>query len=227
MGRLRLDREFVLEWSSRYLDEMTPGERDQESHLFDVLALSVQGQGFFTRSQFLEVGRWKALRATGPMKANSDGRVQYVTGLALSPANRERASTMTALAGVGLPMASALLTVWQPENYAVYDDRAQRSLERFGFGKMVFRWSYGFYLATCLEIVGGLDLPTDIPPLRRLDRALWKHDQVESDGVWRAELLVPSARPYRHTVARGAHREVAGARGIGDAVAIADLRRKT
>lgn len=214
MARLRLDREFVLEWSSRYLDEMTPAERDQESHLFDVLALSVQEQGFFTRSQFLEVGRWKALRATGPMKANSDGRVQNVTALALSPTNRERASTLTALAGVGLPMASALLTVWQPENYTVYDDRAQRALEGFGFGKMAFRWSYGLYLATCVEIVGGLDLPTDIPPLRQLDRALWKHDQVESEGVWRAELLVPSARPYRHTVARGTHREVAGARGM-------------
>ena len=213
MGRLRLDREFVLEWSSRYLDEMTPAERDQESHLFDVLALAVQEQGFFTRSQFLEVGRWKALRATGPMKANSDGRVQHVTALALSPTNCERGSTLTSLAGVGAPMASALLTVWQPENYTVYDERAQRSLEHFGFGKMAFRWSYGFYLATCRDIVSGLDLPTDVPPLRRLDQALWKHDQVASEGALsRAELLVPSARPYRHSVGREARREVARAR---------------
>lgn len=214
MVRLRLDREFVLEWSSRYMDEMSPAEKNEEAHLFDVLARSVQEEGFFTRSQFLEVGRWKALRATAAMKANSDGRVQYITALALSATNCERASTLTSLAGVGLPMASALLTVWQPENFTVYEDRAQRSLERFGFGKMAYRWSYGLYLATCRDIVSGLSLPTDIPPLRQLDQALWKHDQVVAESATsRTEFSVPAIRPYRHTVAREARRDVAGARG--------------
>ena len=180
MGRLQLDRDFVLYWSSRYLDEMTPVEREREAHLFDVTARSVQTHGFFNRDQFLEVGRWKAVRATGPMKANSDGRVQDITALALSATNCERASTLTSLAGVGLPMASALLTVWQPANYTVYDVRAQQSLVRFGYGKKAYRWSFGLYLATCRDIASGLDLPTQVPPLRQLDRALWKHDQVHS-----------------------------------------------
>jgi len=180
VGRLHLDREFVLYWSSRYADEMTQVDAERETHLFDVTARSVQVQGFFTRDQFLEVGRWKAVRATGPMKTNSDGRVQHLTALALSATNCERASTLTSLAGVGLPMASALLTVWQPANYTVYDERAQQSLVRFGYGRMVYRWSFGFYLATCREIANSLDLSTKVPPLRQLDRALWKHDQVRS-----------------------------------------------
>lgn len=183
VGRLHLDREFVLYWSSRYLDEMTQVEAEREAHLFDITAQSVQAQGFFTRDQFLEVGRWKAVRATGPMKMNSDGRVQHITALALSPDNCERASTLTSLAGVGLPMASALLTVWQPAHYTVYDERAQQSLVRFGYGHQAYRWSFGFYLATCRDIANGLDLPTKVPPLRQLDRALWKHDQVRSGSL--------------------------------------------
>jgi hypothetical protein len=191
--RLLLDRDFVLDWSSRYLDEMSPVEREREAHLFDVTSRAVQTQCFFTRDQFLEVGRWKTVRATGTMRANSDGRVQDITTLALSASNCERASTLTSLAGVGLPMASALLTVWQPANYTVYDVRAQRSLVRFGFGKKAFRWSFGFYLATCREIASGLVLPTDVPPLRQLDRALWKYDQVNSGSEAQHEDPGPTA----------------------------------
>ena len=79
-------------------------------------------------------------------------------------------------------MASALLAVWDPERYTVYDWRAVETLraarELPASGKDP---PVGLYLDVCRQLVGRLDLGAELKPhLRSLDRALWKYSRERS-----------------------------------------------
>jgi len=177
---LRIDERFVRTWSTRYLEEMSADERAQEERLFLKIGPAVRAQGSFTRKQFLEVGEWKSARSKGLHAHNTDAVVREITTMALGPSMEERLTTLTALRGVQDAVASALLTVWNPDTYTVTDRRALATLRRAGkFRATGGSAPYGLYLAVCRSIVDGLDIPSgDTSRLRQLDRALWKYSQT-------------------------------------------------
>ena len=180
MARLRIDERFVLTWSERYLSEMDPEERAREDRLFLQVGSAVRAQGYFSRAQFLQVGEWKSPRSRSLYRRNTEAQVRTITALALGSLVEERLSTLTALLGVQDAVASALLTVWDPERFTVTDWRARETLTRAGkFRTSGGRAPYGLYLAVCRDIADGLDVSVGgISRLRRLDRALWKCSQA-------------------------------------------------
>ena len=180
MASLRIDERFVQTWSIRYLEDMSADERAQEERLFQEIGPAVRAQGHFTRKQFLQVAEWKSARSKGLHARNTDSVVREVTTLALSPSMEERLTTLAALQGVQDAVASALLTVWNPNTYTVTDWRALATLTRAGkFRATAGRAPYGLYLAVCRSIAEALDIDSgDTSRLRRLDRALWKYSQA-------------------------------------------------
>ena len=84
---------------------------------------------------------------------------------------------LTALSGVGEPIASAILAVWDPNRYTVFDRRATETLQAAGsFRSSGGHVTLGLYLAVCRELADRLDLPdAGVPKLRLLDRALWAY----------------------------------------------------
>jgi hypothetical protein len=179
---LRIDERFVRTWSVRYLEEMSRDEWAQEEQLFRKIGPVVRAQGYFTRKQFLHVGEWKSPRSKGLHARNTDATVREVTTLALGSSVEERLTTLSALQGVQDAVASALLTVWNPDAYTVTDWRAIATLERAGkFRATGGRAPYGLYLAVCRSIADGLDIASgDTSRLRQLDRALWKYSQAHA-----------------------------------------------
>ncbi|MGH2596250.1 MAG: hypothetical protein ACRDH7_09840 [Actinomycetota bacterium] len=167
-------------WSIRYVEDMSSDDRAQEERLFQEIGPAVRAQGYFNRKQFLHVGEWKSPRSKGLQAHNTDSVVREITGLALGPSMDERLTTLTALQGVQDAVASALLTVWEPDTYTVTDRRALATLTRAGkFRATRGRAPYGLYLAVCRSIADALDIPSgDTPRLRQLDRALWKYSQT-------------------------------------------------
>jgi hypothetical protein len=89
---------------------------------------------------------------------------------------------LTALDGVRDSMASALLTVWRPDLYTVYDWRAVDTLRQAGHFSAVHKYPpFGLYLDTCRQLAAELESAPDLAPhLRWLDRAIWKFSQETS-----------------------------------------------
>jgi len=183
MPRLTIDEDFVRRWSRRYLESQTPLESELERSLFEEVGRQVNARGSFTKDELMSVGEWKSTRARSRLARNPPALVERITRTALASPD-ERIGVLLTLDGVGPPMASAILTVWQPDGYTVYDFRAVATLQRAGaFAGIRTYPSFGLYLETCRAIVSELQLgPEDRPYLRSLDRALWMYDRSRTRG---------------------------------------------
>jgi hypothetical protein len=89
----------------------------------------VRARGRFTRGEFLRMCRWKSPRAQHLWAANSAARIRAVSTRVLATrSERRRMTLLTGLRGVGVPMASAILTLLEPRRYGVLDIRAWQLL---------------------------------------------------------------------------------------------------
>jgi hypothetical protein len=89
----------------------------------------VRARGAFTRREFERMCRWKSPRAQHLWRANSAARIAAVSRAALTArGERHRMELLTSLRGVGVPMASAILTLIDPRRYGVLDIRAWQFL---------------------------------------------------------------------------------------------------
>jgi hypothetical protein len=180
VGRLRIDEAFVLRWSDRYLEDVSDADAAFEERLFSDVSGTIRSRGHLTRGEFLTIGTWKSPRARSRLERNDARRVRSITSLAFAPDAVERASVLTALSGVGEPIASAVLAVWDPRRYTVFDWRATETLQAAGlFRSRGGRVTLGLYLSVCRELADRLDLPdAGVPRLRLLDRALWAYSAL-------------------------------------------------
>jgi hypothetical protein len=114
----------------------------------------VRRRGGFTRDEFLRMCRWKSPRARHLWSANPAGRIRAVSREVLATRDeRQRMELLTGLRGVGVPMASAILTLIDPKRYGVLDIRAWQLLfalrsvaaNRRGQGFTIAQWE--LYLA--------------------------------------------------------------------------------
>lgn len=77
--------------------------------------------------------RWKSPRGIRHCESNSHHRLREVSrGLFRTRVEAERLELLTSLAGVGIPTASAILTLTDPRRYGVIDIRAWQELFRMG-----------------------------------------------------------------------------------------------
>jgi hypothetical protein len=89
----------------------------------------VRTRGYLTRGEFVQACRWKSPRARRLWEANSAARVRAVSAAVLATRDeRRRMELLTSLRGVGVPMASAILTLIDPRRYGVLDIRAWQLL---------------------------------------------------------------------------------------------------
>lgn len=116
-------------WIDRWADQYSASFDDDVLHR---VGPKVREQGYFDRDSFLAVGRWKSRRATSQMTSNTDEMIHDVTATALAAPLPIQHLVLDILRGVAVPMASALLTVWNPEQHTVIDVRAVNSLVTHG-----------------------------------------------------------------------------------------------
>ena len=84
----------------------------------------VRRRGHLTKREFLAICRWKSPRAIRHYLKNSPARIRRQSAAALAArSERARFEALTALDGVGAPMASAILTLTNPRRYGVIDIR--------------------------------------------------------------------------------------------------------
>jgi hypothetical protein len=109
----------------------------------------------FGRAELVLMASWKSARARRHYLQNSPALVRVVSRAALAArSERERMAALTRLAGVSIPVASAILTLLDPRRYGVLDIRVWQLLHaldpaignRRGRGFTVAHWER--YLAT-------------------------------------------------------------------------------
>ena len=129
-------------------------------------------RGHYTRDEFLMVCGWKTARSRPKVAANGAQAIAAATGSTFAVDDeRARMDALLALAGVGVPTASALLFFAFPDDYPILDVRALESLGVKGRTQYpVSFWLH--YLEACRGLARrhGVDL-------RTLDKALWQHSK--------------------------------------------------
>lgn len=161
---MTIDAAWIDYWAERY-----PMESDEA--VLNAVGPAVSKRGSYDRADLLAVGRWKSRRALSRMASNTDDMIRDITATALAAPISIRHRIMTLLNGVGVPMASALLTAWNPRQHTVIDVRAVNSL--FVSGEIrdpapKMYPPYMDYLMTCTAISERCGRS-----LRTLDRALY------------------------------------------------------
>lgn len=156
-----IDESFVNRWAPQYNSEY-------DSAIFAEVTPRLRERHAYDRTDLLIVGKWKARgRALGRLDRNSDEDIAYLTAAAFDAPDTIGYRLLTLLSGVGVPMASALLTVWDPDRYTVIDYRALATLRQEAELGATDP-DYPTYLRICRDLAArcGCDL-------RTLDRALW------------------------------------------------------
>ena len=165
----KLDSVWIRHWADVYVRNM----KSDEQRLLDEIGPAAARRGFYTKAELLAIGRWKANRVIGLLDRNSDADIEDVTRMALAAPLRFRHRVLAILSGVQRPMASALLTIWDPKTHTIIDVNAVSTLHHFGKLPTAKANDVGYveYLDTCRKIV---EQAGDGVTLRDLDRALWK-----------------------------------------------------
>ncbi len=102
-----------------------------EGYLFNVIGPRVKKRGYFKFSEFYDICMWKSARQKQRYIQNRD-IIEEISKKAFAEKDERRKMKILSknLDGVGIPTASALLTVVYPESYAVIDIRCLEMLRK-------------------------------------------------------------------------------------------------
>ena len=93
-----------------------------------------KSEGFFTMDFLFEIIDWKSPRSKSWWKKNDNEYVKEVSENFFHLTNdKKRMGRLRELHGVGVPVASAILTVMDPENYGVIDYHVWQLLYQYDF----------------------------------------------------------------------------------------------
>ena len=166
---------------------------------------SARARGYLTAGELEAVCRWKSARAIHLVRSNGARRVRAQTGLALrARSESQRLAALTALRGVSVPMASALLTLLDPRRYGVLDIRVWQlmhelgavSANRRGVGLGASHWEQFLAAIRGFASKFGVDA-------RRVERALFRGHREHQRGLLYQFEGRPPARRSRGRSARG------------------------
>jgi len=127
-------KKFQMKWEDKpieYLDESGNWQEDSDP-LFGSISDTIQSRDCeLSVAELQRISQWKlqSSRNDSNIKKNSNETVtqQFQSAITAST-DREAVDVLTELSGIGVPMASTMLTVAKPSHYAIIDYRAFRAL---------------------------------------------------------------------------------------------------
>jgi len=126
-------------------------------------------RGKYTRANLMEIVDWKSKRRKALLKDNTDAEIEEALRLAVHATEiRTAFGVLTGLSGVGVPMASAILTGIDQSRYTFIDWRALHALGVRGWPIEV-NFYLKWYYPECTRMARQTGFS-----LRTIDRALWQ-----------------------------------------------------
>lgn len=157
---------------------------DLERYLFEDVHRNFAANGEISAFDFFSIVMWKANRAKSKIAArllamDPKGRKtlnpivrELARSLSRAPDARERLNILVNQWGFGLPMASAVLSVFWPEEFTIYDVRVCERLNKFA--DLINATKFATIWASYQEYVDAVRAAVpDAMSLRDKDRWLW------------------------------------------------------
>jgi thermostable 8-oxoguanine DNA glycosylase len=148
-----------------------------EDYLFDEVRKRFKDEGTLEPFDFFAIVAWKSNRAKTKIRRGLDDAGKTVQGLMSEVAQaempRDKVEVLLQVWGIGLAMASAILTVCDPKTFTVLDYRAWETLQGASLQGLPEHYpatpdEYLDYCGVCRRLAGRVGMR-----LRDLDRALW------------------------------------------------------
>lgn len=137
----------------------------------------------YSREHFDTVFTWKTNgRGKSRPEKNEDAAIERALKTVALGADqpRDTIGQLTKLSGVGLPVASAIMTAVFPEKFTIIDFRALHTLSAEKYSTSSVK-RYLEYVAYCNGLASDWDMT-----LRDLDRALWKWSEMNTGDLLRS-----------------------------------------
>lgn len=188
-------------WINKY-DDVAPDEsieykdnsgawKEEKDYRFGSISARFQQRGYIHRDELRKIGKWKAgNRIDHHLKDNNANFVEQRSSVAFQATRDEKKiEALTELKGVSVPMASTILTMAKPTDFAIIDYRALRALGGVR-PKLLDTQSYTDYstFIECfrnpttegyvfyMDVVRGIAHQEGLSP-REVDMALWAYDK--------------------------------------------------
>jgi thermostable 8-oxoguanine DNA glycosylase len=159
------------------------GYAQEEDNIFNETGKNIQKRGYAKKEEFIEIVRWKAVRAIRKAEVNDEKVIEKITKFAFEINNEEvKMRVLTSLSGVSIPMASAILTIAYPAEYGIIDIRAWETLYVWSlvkYSKKTFNLKDWLLY---LRILRDLSKKYNLPP-REIDKALFMYDKLNREGI--------------------------------------------
>jgi hypothetical protein len=165
---VKLDSGELRRWLKLY---------DLEGYLFEEVRQRFEAEQTLRPYDFFAIVIWKSNRAKTKIKRGLADAGKTVEALmrevSQSDQPQAQVDALLQVRGIGLAMASAILTVCYPETFTVLDYRAWETLQRASVDGLPENYpqspeAYLLYCRACKELADRMGLS-----LRDLDRALW------------------------------------------------------
>lgn len=187
---------FEKHWEDQPIEyKDTSGEwKEDDDPLFGSISTAIQSRGEVTIDELRRISRWKlgGKRNESNIERNAPFDVERRSRTALQASNdAEAVDVLIRLTGVGVPVASTVLTMAEPSRYAIIDYRAFRGLgaakpelanpnEYATYAEFLEHYrtyltkpaAYEFYMEHVREIAEEEELSA-----REIDMALWALDR--------------------------------------------------
>ena len=125
----------ILHWEARYLKNLSERSRDREQA---VIALKEKvetrktpdtPQGYLSQSELRQMGKWKDRFIPSKIDKNPPGVIEKITGEAFGlDDDWEKIKKLKEIYGVAASVASAILHLYDPERYPIFDPHALYSI---------------------------------------------------------------------------------------------------
>ena len=148
-----------------------------EDYLFDMVSARFQADGTLNAYDFFAIVIWKSNRTKTKIRdglaATGKSVGELMREVYLAPTPEAKVEVLLSVWGIGISIASAVLTVCYPEEFTVLDWRAWDVLCEWDVEGLPEHWpnkaeDYLQYCDACRRLAEQVDFS-----LRDLDRALW------------------------------------------------------
>ena len=172
-------------------------EHEEKSPYFETISKVLRKRGYLLKKEFVSIGNWKAERQKSRYESNTDEDVRNITKEMFEAADRDKVKILDHFEGVGIPVASAILTIVYPKEYCIIDYRTWRTLLwlRALAAKTFFTSfreysdfldTYDAYARTCKRYYTFRDTLKTIGEKRgmtprQVEMAVWKFDKMKGE----------------------------------------------
>jgi hypothetical protein len=168
--------------ADRYLAQLGSADRSREERVVNEIGPLVRERQHLTRTEFLEICRWKSKRPSPLYEKNGEEDVRDISHIAFTSSNeRLRIGTLILLDGVSWSVAAALLHICHREPYPMFDVRVTRLIT--GDDGLYYQLKPGEYLPFWVGLTRftrELAVRSSVE-MRTMDRALFQLD-IERNG---------------------------------------------